>query len=163
MAHAARVQLALNVPDLDEAIRFYSQLFNVRPHKLRDGYANFEVAEPPLKLVLFENERTERLNHLGVEVSSSAIVADEIQRLESADMETEVEDGVVCCHARQDKVWARDPGGLRWEIYHVTDDMLSGRAGSAAGPATPMSHGPADSTERGGVALRHCCANRTAA
>jgi catechol 2,3-dioxygenase-like lactoylglutathione lyase family enzyme len=160
MADGARVQLALNVPDLTEAIRFYSQLFNVQPHKVRGGYANFEVAEPPLKLVLFENERAERLNHLGVEVPSRAVVADEIQRLQTTGMETEVEDGVVCCHARQDKVWARDPAGLRWEIYHVTDDMLEVRP-----PAEPAccAAKTADVPEPPRAAERACCAARTAA
>ena len=118
----SRVQLAINVPDLDEAIRFYSDLFGVEPHKLRDGYANFAIAEPPLKLVLVENDRAERLNHLGVEVETTAEVARDAQRLAEAGMATETEDGVVCCHARQDKVWVRDPADIRWEIYTVTDD-----------------------------------------
>ncbi len=156
MADGARVQLALNVPDLGEAIRFYSQLFDVQPHKLREGYANFEVAEPPLKLVLFENQQAERLNHLGVEVRSSAVVAEEIERLQASDMDTEVEDGVVCCHARQDKVWARDPAGLRWEIYHVTDDMPEALGGAARRGTPSMERAPRP-TER------PCCAARTAA
>ena len=119
----SRLQLALNVPDLDEAIRFYGDLFRTEPHKIREGYANFEVADPPLKLVLFENGRGGDLNHLGVEVETTAEVISETRRLGGIGMETEIEDGVVCCHAEQDKVWVTDPGGLRWEVYTITDDQ----------------------------------------
>ncbi len=120
----ARVQVAINVPDIDQAVAFYSRLFGVSPHKERPGYANFEVADPPLKLVLFEQEGPDRLNHLGVEVEATAAVAAETKRLAASGLATEVEDGVVCCHAEQDKVWVRDPGDIRWEIYTITDDML---------------------------------------
>ena len=118
----SRVQLAINVPDLAEAIAFYERLFGVAPHKVRSGYANFEVADPPLKLVLFENDRSDQLNHLGVEVASSAAVGAQTRRLAGAGVDTMVEEGTVCCHARQDKVWVRDPGGIRWEVYTITDD-----------------------------------------
>lgn len=118
----ARLQLALNVNELDSAIGFYSELFQTEPHKVREGYANFEVDDPPLKLVLIENGRGGDLNHLGVEVESTATVVAETQRLSGLGMPTEVEEGVVCCHAEQDKVWVADPAGLRWEVYTVTDD-----------------------------------------
>ncbi len=118
----ARVQLALNVAELDSAIAFYRDLFKTEPHKVREGYANFEVADPPLKLILFENGRGGDLNHLGIEVETTAEVAGETERLAGLGHELEVEDGVVCCHAEQDKVWANDPSGLRWEVYTVTDD-----------------------------------------
>jgi len=121
----ARVQLALNVADLDSAITFYQDLFRTEPHKVRDGYANFEVANPPLKLILFENGRGGDLNHLGIEVETTAEVAAETERLAGLGHELEVEDGVVCCHAEQDKAWAKDPSGLRWEVYAVTDDNPS--------------------------------------
>ena len=121
-AHLARVQLALNVADLDSAIAFYQDLFRTEPHKVRDGYANFEVANPPLKLILFENGRGGDLNHLGIEVETTAEVAAETERLAGLGHELEVEDGVVCCHAEQDKAWAKDPSGLRWEVYAITDD-----------------------------------------
>ena len=120
----ARVQLALNVAELDSAITFYRDLFKTAPHKVRDGYANFEVADPPLKLILFENGRGGDLNHLGIEVESTAEVVAETERLGQLGHELELEDGVVCCHAEQDKAWTRDPGGLRWEVYTVTDDNL---------------------------------------
>ena len=120
----ARVQVAINVPDLGEAVAFYSRLFGVSPHKERAGYANFEVADPPLKLVLFEQDGPDRLNHLGVEVDATTAVAAEAKRLAASGLETEIEDGVVCCHAEQDKVWVKDPGDIRWEIYTITNDML---------------------------------------
>ena len=144
----ARVQVAINVPDIDEAVAFYSRLFGVSPHKERPGYANFEVADPPLKLVLFEEEGPERLNHLGVEVDAAAAVAAETKRLAASGLTTEVEDGVVCCHAEQDKVWVRDPGDIRWEIYTVTDDMLEASDSAAAESATLTA---------GSVAKRPCC------
>ena len=144
----ARVQVAINVPDIDEAVTFYSRLFGVSPHKERPGYANFEVADPPLKLVLFEEEGPERLNHLGVEVDATAAVAAETKRLAASGLTTEVEDGVVCCHAEQDKVWVRDPGDIRWEIYTVTDDMLEASDSAAAESAILTA---------GSVAKRPCC------
>lgn len=121
-APESRVQLALNVSDLDAAVTFYSELFRTEPHKVRPGYANFEVADPPLKLVLIEQARGESLNHIGVEVFSTERVIAETRRLGAAGLETRVEDGVVCCHAEQDKVWVSDPDGLAWEVYTVTDD-----------------------------------------
>jgi catechol 2,3-dioxygenase-like lactoylglutathione lyase family enzyme len=118
----ARVQLALNVAELDSAIAFYRDLFKTEPHKVREGYANFEVADPPLKLILFENGRGGDLNHLGIEVESTGEVVAETERLGRLGHDLEIEDGVVCCHAEQDKAWTRDPSGLRWEVYTVTDD-----------------------------------------
>ena len=99
---------------------------------MREGYANFEVAEPPLKLVLVENDRAEKLNHLGVEVETVAEVAAETKRLAANGMKTEVEEATVCCHAEQDKVWVRDPGGVRWEVYTITDDLLEPQCATAA-------------------------------
>jgi catechol 2,3-dioxygenase-like lactoylglutathione lyase family enzyme len=119
----ARLQLALNVDDLDEAITFYSKLFNTSPAKVRPGYANFAVAEPPLKLVLIENHgQGGTLNHLGVEVESSDAVHTEIARLAGEGMFTEEELGTTCCFATQDKVWVTGPGGERWEVYTVLAD-----------------------------------------
>ncbi len=114
----SRIQLALNVDDLDAAIAFYSTLFNTAPAKVKPGYANFAINEPPLKLVLLENPgQGGTLNHLGVEVTSSEQVHDEIARLTEAGMFTEEEIGSTCCFATQDKVWVSGPGGERWEVY----------------------------------------------
>ncbi len=119
----SRVQLALNVDNLDEAVEFYSKLFNTRPAKLKTGYANFVVADPALKLVLLENPgKGGSLNHLGVEVESSETVHAEIGRLVEHGMFTEEEIGTTCCFATQDKVWVTGPGGEKWEIYTVLAD-----------------------------------------
>ena len=116
----SRAQLALNVDDLDEAITFYSKLFNTAPAKVKPGYANFAVAEPPLKLVLIENPgHGGTLNHLGVEVGSSDAVHAEIARLAAEGMVTDVEIGTTCCFATQDKVWVTGPAGEKWEVYTV--------------------------------------------
>src|SRR6476660_3315903 len=108
----SRVQLALNVDDLDASVAFYSKLFNTEPAKLKDGYANFAIAEPPLKLVLIENPgHGGSVNHLGVEVESSDKVHTEIGRLTEEGLFTEEGMGTTCCFATQDKVWVTGPGG----------------------------------------------------
>lgn len=119
----SRAQLALNVDDLDQAIAFYSKLFNAAPAKVKPGYANFALAEPPLKLVLIENPgHGGTLNHLGVEVDSSQAVHAEIARLTDEGMLTEEEIGSTCCFAKQDKVWVTGPAGEKWEVYTVLAD-----------------------------------------
>ncbi|MGZ6995749.1 MAG: ArsI/CadI family heavy metal resistance metalloenzyme [Acidimicrobiia bacterium] len=120
----ARVQLALNVSDLEAAVGFYSKLFSTPPAKRRPGYANFAIADPPLKLVLFENQAAQggTLNHLGVEVTSTDEVAKATVRLGDSGLETATEDSVSCCYAVQDKVWVEDPDGARWEVYPVLAD-----------------------------------------
>ena len=118
-----RVQLALNVENLEEAVEFYSKLFNVEVNKRKPGYANFAIDEPPLKLVLFENpDANERLNNLGVEVFDDADVRAATDRLKAADLVDSVEDEQTCCYATQNKVWALDPQGMRWEYYRIIQD-----------------------------------------
>jgi len=118
-----RVQLALNVSNIDEAVSYYSKLFGTAPAKRRPGYANFAIADPPLKLVLMENPTAAgTLNHLGVEVPTSGDVATEAARLRREDINLVNEDGVTCCFAVQDKVWAQAPDGLAWEWYTVLAD-----------------------------------------
>lgn len=119
----SRVQLALNVDNLDDAVTFYSKLFNSKPAKRKPGYANFAVAEPPLKLVLLENPgKGGTLNHLGVEVQSSEQVHEEIARLQGEGLFTDEEIGTTCCFATQDKVWVTGPAGEKWEVYTVLAD-----------------------------------------
>ncbi len=131
----ARIQLALNVDDLDQAIAFYSKLFGTQPAKLKPGYANFAIADPSLKLVLLENHgQGGTLNHLGVEVESSEVVHAEIARLAEAEMFTEEEIGTTCCFAKQDKVWVTGPSGERWEVYTVLADSDSFSADATATP-----------------------------
>ena len=119
----SRVQLALNVSNLEESIAFYSKLFNTAPTKVREGYANFAIAEPPLKLVLIEGEGTPgSLNHLGVEVESTEHVASAIARFSDLGMDTAVEENTTCCFAVQDKVWVEGADSEPWEIYTVLAD-----------------------------------------
>lgn len=119
----SRVQLALNVSDIDAAIAFYSKLFGVEPAKRRPGYANFVVAQPPLKLVLIENpEAAGTLNHLGVEVETTEEVNVAGDRLQQLGLIPEPEHQVDCCYAVQNKVWVHDPDGAPWEIYTVLAD-----------------------------------------
>lgn len=119
-----RIQLALNVDDIDAAVTFYSALFRTEPAKRRPGYANFAVAEPPLKLVLLENPgAAERLNHLGIEVASTTVVDAEQSRLSEAGLVSVDERGTTCCYAAQDKFWVEGaPDGERWEVYTVLAD-----------------------------------------
>jgi catechol 2,3-dioxygenase-like lactoylglutathione lyase family enzyme len=120
----SRVQLALNVNDIEEAVRFYAKLFGTEPAKRRPGYANFAIAEPPLKLVLLENPgQGGSLNHLGVEVTDAGAVDAEHARLAEAGLAPVDERDTTCCYARQDKFWVTGaPNGERWEIYTVLAD-----------------------------------------
>ncbi|MDG2332952.1 MAG: ArsI/CadI family heavy metal resistance metalloenzyme [Myxococcota bacterium] len=118
-----RVQLALNVKNIDEAVAYYSRLFDVQVNKRKPGYANFAIDSPPLKLVLFENpDADERLNHLGVEVFSDGEVEAATERLQQAGIADRVENKETCCYAEQDKVWSVDPQGMQWEFYRVLQD-----------------------------------------
>ncbi|MCX7619386.1 MAG: VOC family protein [Acidimicrobiales bacterium] len=135
----SRLQLALNVEDLDEAIDFYSQLFATPPTKVKPGYANFTILDPPLKLVLFEAPgHGGTINHLGVEVKSSEAVTASSSRLEAVGLAPQHEAGTACCYAIQDKVWVRGPSNEQWEIYTVLEDteQFSGpsQAGITDGP-----------------------------
>jgi catechol 2,3-dioxygenase-like lactoylglutathione lyase family enzyme len=120
----SRVQLALRVADLDAAVDFYSRLFAAEPAKRRPGYANFAIAEPPLKLVLLEGEAGEatRMDHLGVEVPSTDEVTAASTRLAEVGLMPRPEENTTCCYAVQDKVWVTGPGGEPWEVYTVTGD-----------------------------------------
>jgi catechol 2,3-dioxygenase-like lactoylglutathione lyase family enzyme len=120
----SRVQLALNVENLEESISFYSKLFNTEPAKVKPGYANFAVAQPPLKLILMENPgQGGSINHLGVEVPDAHSVDTEQSRLATAGLASIDERGVTCCYAEQDKFWVDGaPNGERWEVYTVLAD-----------------------------------------
>jgi predicted enzyme related to lactoylglutathione lyase len=118
----SRLQLALNVSNLDEAVEFYSKLFATTPAKVKPGYANFAIDEPPLKLVLIQGSgEPGSLNHLGVEVFSTAEVGAAQRRLADDGLTTTSENG-VCCYAEQEKVWVDGPDGAPWEIYTVLSD-----------------------------------------
>ncbi|MDX3236389.1 ArsI/CadI family heavy metal resistance metalloenzyme [Streptomyces sp. ME03-5709C] len=136
-----RVQLALRVADLEASIAFYSKLFDAEPAKLRPGYANFAITEPPLKLVLIEGEADQdtRLDHLGVEVGSTEQVAAATGRLREAGLATFEENDTSCCYALQDKVWVTGPGKEPWEVYVVKADAdtLGKSADSAPAACCP--------------------------
>ena len=131
----SRVQLALRVADLEGSIAFYAKLFGAEPAKRRPGYANFAIAEPPLKLVLIEGRPGEptRMDHLGVEVETSAEVAGASARLAADGLPTRTEENTACCYAVQDKVWVTGPGDEPWEVYVVKGDadVLDKQADSA--------------------------------
>jgi catechol 2,3-dioxygenase-like lactoylglutathione lyase family enzyme len=131
----SRVQLALRVADLEASVAFYSKLFGAEPAKRRPGYANFAIAEPPLKLVLIEGAAGEptRMDHLGVEVETTGEVAAAAARLAAEGLATVTEQDTACCYAVQDKVWATGPGAEPWEVYVVKGDAdtLAKAAGSA--------------------------------
>jgi catechol 2,3-dioxygenase-like lactoylglutathione lyase family enzyme len=133
----SRIQLALNVDDVEAATAFYAHLFGTQPAKTRPGYANFAIADPPLKLVLLENPgRGGTLNHLGIEVGSANEVDAEQHRLAGLGLASVDERGTTCCYATQDKFWVEGtPGGERWEVYAVLADSPTFAGAPDAGPA----------------------------
>jgi len=118
----SRVQLALNVTDVEAAAEYYGKLFGAEPAKRRRGYVNFAIEDPPLKLVLIENATGGSINHLGVEVDTTDAVMAADRRLGGEGLDTNVEEQVACCYAVQDKTWSKDPDGVDWEIYSVLAD-----------------------------------------
>ena len=147
----SRVQLALNVTDLDAAVAFYSKLFDAEPAKRRPGYANFAIVDPPLKLVLIENPAgldhggSGRLNHLGVEVESPEQVQAAGRRLSEQGLRPDRQEATTCCYALQDKAWINDPDGAPWEVYTVLADAPgeTGLGCSTEGCATEPAAAPA--------------------
>lgn len=155
----SRVQLALNVDDLDAAIGFYSKLFDTVAAKVRPGYANFAVVDPPLKLVLIEQEgQGGSINHLGVEVESAEAVGAAQARLAGQGLATATEDSVACCYALQDKVWVDGPSGEPWEIYTVLEhvEMPEGRL-RTVDPETGQACCAVATGDTVGAGSSHCC------
>lgn len=155
----SRVQLALNVDDLEQAVAFYSTLFKTEPAKRKPGYANFAIAEPPLKLVLLENPgQGGSINHLGVEVETSDQVHGEIARLSEAGLFTEEQIATTCCFATQDKVWVTAPDAERWEVYTVlADSETFGVTPEIALAAQTGEQGPCCGTAKEAAAEDACC------
>ena len=171
----SRVQLALNVNDIDEAVSFYTKLFGTGPAKRRPGYANFAITEPPLKLVLLENPgQGGTLNHLGVEVADPGAVDAEQARLAQEGLAAVDERDTTCCYARQDKFWVTGaPGGERWEIYTVLqdsptfwgqdgeqrwDEVRAGLDSAPAGQAAQCCGGPQAGGQEEASSSGACCA-----
>src|ERR1700689_5205095 len=159
----SRVQLALNVDNLDESIAFYSRLFGTEPAKLKPGYANFAIAEPPLKLILMENPGAGgSLNHLGVEVADTDAVDAEQTRLAEVGLASVDERNTTCCYAKQNKFWVQDaPNNERWEIYTVLEDSPTfwGENGSQSWDAAEA---PLDASDAGAEPGSQCCGGETA-
>jgi catechol 2,3-dioxygenase-like lactoylglutathione lyase family enzyme len=154
----SRVQLALNVDDIEESVAFYSKLFGVEPAKRRPGYANFAVAEPPLKLVLLENPgQGGSLNHLGVEVADIDTVDTEQARLAAAGLALADERDTTCCYARQDKFWVQGtPNGESWEFYTVLEDSAT-FYGEDAGQACCSDAAATGSSGKAAATAAPCC------
>lgn len=147
----SRVQLALNVADLEASVTFYSKLFGVEPAKRRPGYANFALTTPPLKLVLIEGEpgQETRLDHLGVEVGTTEEVDAATARLKDAGLVTFEENDTSCCYALQDKVWVHGPGKEPWEVYVVKADAERMGKGPALDALSPAGGTPSDASAAG--------------
>ncbi|GAA2897106.1 ArsI/CadI family heavy metal resistance metalloenzyme [Pseudonocardia halophobica] len=155
----SRVQLALRVSDLEGSIAFYRSLFGVEPAKLRPGYANFAVTEPPLKLVLIEGEpgRPTVMDHLGVEVETSGEVNAATARLSELGLFTQVENDTTCCYALQDKVWVHGPGTEPWEVYTVKADAPDATSVHPAGASPDTACECGTPAELVGDAAVKCC------
>ena len=153
----SRVQLALRVADLNASVAFYTKLFGAEPAKRRPGYANFAVAEPPLKLVLIEGKTGEptRLDHLGVEVASTEEVTAASTRLAEQGLSTAEETDTSCCYAVQDKVWVAGPGGEPWEVYTVKADADTLAKADNSTCCTPAAGTSAQAP--GAVTATACC------
>jgi catechol 2,3-dioxygenase-like lactoylglutathione lyase family enzyme len=154
----SRVQLALRVADLDASVEFYSRLFGAGPAKRRPGYANFAIAEPPLKLVLLEGDpgQTTVMDHLGVEVESAELVAEAARRLSAEGLATTTEEDAACCYAVQDKVWVTGPGAELWEVYVVKGDADVLDKATRSACCAPAAAGTPE-TLSAGATTQACC------
>ena len=158
----SRVQLALNVSDLDAAVAFYSKLFATEPHKRKPGYANFAIADPPLKLVLFEGTEGGTINHLGVETEDASQVEAAEARLSGAGLETTGIDDTICCYATKVETWVTDPDGAKWEWYvkagdaeQLTNQVLG--EGDTATCCAPAAAEPVTLGRSEAAAATGCC------
>jgi len=157
----SRIQLAMNVSDLDAAVEFYSKLFATEPAKRKPGYANFSIDEPPLKLVLFEGPEGGTINHLGVETDDAAAVEQAEARLSASGLSTTGIDDTICCYAEKVETWVVDPDEVRWEWYVKTADAESMGAGDGTGAeamcCAPVAAEPITLGQRLEPAADTCC------
>ena len=159
-----KTHLSLNVSDLSRSIEFYTAFFGTPPHKVRPGYANFDLMEPPLKFALVENPvracaQAGRLDHLGFQVATQEEVERAKDRLKAARLATFDETDATCCYAKQDKVWAHDPDGNEWEVYVLLDDMTEDHDHDHAG--RPLQEVAADEVLFNVIAPAHRCCDGT--
>jgi catechol 2,3-dioxygenase-like lactoylglutathione lyase family enzyme len=160
----SRVQLAINVTDVDAAVDFYERLFATPVAKRREGYANFEIADPPMKLVLIEGAEGGTLNHLGVETTSAAEVVAAEARLSDEGLETTGVDDTVCCYAEKTETWVSDPDGAQWEWYVKLADadtmsltvLTDGEGGACCAPTSDVA-APASAPVTAPAAGPTCC------
>ena len=157
-----KMHLSLKVSDLNRSVAFYEAFFGVPPHKVRPGYANFDLSEPPLKFALTQSldqnpvqPATGCLDHLGFQVSSAAEVDAAKARLQAAGLATFDEMDTTCCYAKQDKIWAHDPDGNEWEVYVLTDDLQDDYEHDHAG--NPLSGDEASPIPLAPIAPAHRC------
>jgi|SRR4029453_9821100 catechol 2,3-dioxygenase-like lactoylglutathione lyase family enzyme len=155
----SRVQLALRVSDLEGSIAFYSKLFGTEPAKRRDGYANFAIAEPPLKLVLIEGtpDQPTVMDHLGVEVDTAEQVTAATERLAAQGLTTAVENDTACCYAVQDKAWVSGPGAEPWEVYVVKSDADTLAKDSGSACCAPAAGERTELSVLAGAGAGSCC------
>jgi len=144
----SRFQLSLNVDDVEASVAFYTKLFGVGPAKHREGYANFVVADPPMKLVIIENEgKPGSINHVGIEFASGEEVAERTEKVTAAGLTVQVDDPHTCCFATQEKAWAQDADGVAWELYTVVSDAAGFGASPMGGTPLELMMPPVDLTE----------------
>ena len=158
----SRVQLAINVTDIDKAVAFYSKLFATEPAKRKPGYANFAITDPPLKLVLFEGPEGATLNHLGVETEDAAEVEAAEARLSGTGLKTTGIDDTICCYATKVETWVTDPDGAKWEWYvktgdsdQLTNEIVGG--GDTAACCAPATAEPVTLAQANAPAEAGCC------
>lgn len=156
-ASVDRIHISLPVSNLSASIAFYTGLFG-QPVRLRADYAKFAPEGIPINLSLLHQEGVVRPagpQHFGVQVASPEAVSEAHQRLKNSGYATREETGVVCCYARQDKIWVDDPDGNHWEVFVVTEADLwvrDERADQACCPTTTPEACCADP-----VAATSCC------
>ncbi|HET6329478.1 MAG TPA: ArsI/CadI family heavy metal resistance metalloenzyme [Holophagaceae bacterium] len=159
MQGVLKTHLSLDVRDIEASATFYSKLFGVTPLKRRPGYAKFDLTAPLLNLALVEHTPTGRnVNHFGIQVDSSGAVEAAKRHLQAAGLLNLVEEGTVCCYAKQDKVWAADPDGNRWEFFVVLEDsdLMKSEDGACCVGAAPASCTTAETCVTTQVAISAC-------
>lgn len=149
----SKMHVSLDVKDLDAAVSFYRRFFGAEPSKLRPGYANFDLQDPPLKLALNASKKN-GLSHLGIQVEKREQVLAAIDRFEMVGMDSLAEMETNCCHALQDKVWVKDPGGHPWEVFVVKDEI---NTGSQDARACGTDHAPSCTAQQMPPKSRICC------
>jgi catechol 2,3-dioxygenase-like lactoylglutathione lyase family enzyme len=127
-----KTHISLHTSDLEKSVAFYTTLLDISPMKHYDDYALFITEEPGLELALNRANSVARTNdvHYGIAAPSSDAVDAAIARLQAAGLPIDIEVEETCCYAKQNKVWASDPDGRRWETYAVLEEVAENEASS---------------------------------